>query len=173
MTNTQSSLDLTPLIKEQIKLDEYIKEHHPEAFIDQSYRLTNLKLALCVELGEFANTTRCFKIWSNKGMEEKSVMLDEYVDMVHFLLVFTYSAGLNNLSIAIEEVKDHSLTELLLRLNRAYLDIDVDSLDITHLLYCWSLLARVASFMGFTSDDISSAYMKKNKVNIERQDNNY
>ena len=43
-------------------------------------------LALLVELGEFANETRCFKYWSEKPPSPKERILDEYADALHFFL---------------------------------------------------------------------------------------
>ena len=39
-----------------------------------------------MEFGEFANATRCFKYWSNKPSEAQDIVLDEYVDGLHFFL---------------------------------------------------------------------------------------
>ena len=46
----------------------------------------NKILALLVEISELANETRCFKHWSKKGPSEESVLLEEYVDSLHFFL---------------------------------------------------------------------------------------
>src|SRR5690625_2367570 len=46
----------------------------------------NKIVALLVEIGEMANETRCFKYWSNKEPSKKKVILEEYVDCMHFLL---------------------------------------------------------------------------------------
>ncbi len=43
-------------------------------------------LALTIELAELANETRCFKYWSSKGPSEREVILEEFVDSIHFLL---------------------------------------------------------------------------------------
>ena len=43
-------------------------------------------LALLIELAELANETRCFKFWSTKGPSDDAVILEEYVDSIHFLL---------------------------------------------------------------------------------------
>jgi len=43
-------------------------------------------LALMVELAELANETRCFKFWSTKGPSAREVILEEYVDSIHFIL---------------------------------------------------------------------------------------
>ena len=78
-----AKIDLTELFKKQAELDETIAKNH-----NISYATTRNKrtLSLLVELGEFANATRCFKYWSNKPSESLERVLDEYVDGLHFFL---------------------------------------------------------------------------------------
>ena len=70
-------IDLTPLYVKQAELDQRIADNH-----HVSYETTRERriLALLVEIGEFANATRCFKYWSNKPSEAQDIVLDEYVD---------------------------------------------------------------------------------------------
>ena len=42
-------------------------------------------MALLVER-ELANETRSFKFWSTKGPSANEIILEEYVDSIHFLL---------------------------------------------------------------------------------------
>ena len=76
-------IDLTNLYQKQAELDQRIAENH-----HVSYETTRERriLALLVEIGEFANATRCFKYWSNKPSETQDIVLDEYVDGLHFFL---------------------------------------------------------------------------------------
>ena len=62
--------------------DRIIKEHQLE---DKNLE-ENKIFALLVEISELANETRCFKHWSKKGPSEESVILEEYVDSLHFFL---------------------------------------------------------------------------------------
>ena len=54
-------------------------------------------LALMVELSELANETRCFKFWSTKGPSERSIILEEYVDSIHFLLSLGLMKGFTSI----------------------------------------------------------------------------
>ena len=47
------------------------------------------KMELLVELGEFANETRCFKFWSIKKPDYEKMMF-EYADVVMMILYFFY-----------------------------------------------------------------------------------
>ena len=76
-------INLNDLYELQYKLDDYIlsKQDNPPKDL-----LINTVVALLVEIGELANTTRCFKHWSNKGMMEREIVLDEFSDVLHFYL---------------------------------------------------------------------------------------
>lgn len=76
---------LEDLLKLQKELDAYILSQH-DTTLDPKNLLTDTILALQVEVSELANETRCFKHWSRKGASEKSIILEEYVDVLHFFL---------------------------------------------------------------------------------------
>ena len=76
-------LETKKLYKIQDTLDRRIFENHDVTREDTTIRRI---LALLVEVGELANETRCFKFWSSKDPSEKAVILEEYVDGIHFLL---------------------------------------------------------------------------------------
>src|SRR5690625_909139 len=74
----------------QRELDNYIESNndlHNKDVFQEKY------LALLVELGELANETRCFKFWSMKPPSDKKVILEEFVDGIHFLLSLGNEAG--------------------------------------------------------------------------------
>ena len=50
-------------------------------------------LALLVEIGELANETRSFKFWSVKPASEKKIILEEFVDGIHFILSLGIECG--------------------------------------------------------------------------------
>ncbi|HET7580847.1 MAG TPA: dUTP diphosphatase [Bacillales bacterium] len=161
-------MDTEKLFSMQKQLDDRIESEHELAGVD----LTDQRiLALEVELGELANETRCFKFWSVKPPSEKSVILEEYVDGLHFIL----SLGL---------VFDYRLTKSP--------QVDVDE----GLTACFlAVFDRIAGFrtghredrfselfftymelgerLGFTAEDIQSAYEDKNQTNHERQEQGY
>lgn len=81
-------MDWTLLFSKQEKLDRYITEKQQ---LTNANLFEERMLALLVELGELANETRCFKFWSKKEASPRRIVLEEYVDNIHFLL----SLGLN------------------------------------------------------------------------------
>ena len=42
-----------------------------------------------------------------------------------------------------------------------------------HVLILWSLFKSLWKHLGFTENDIFQAYLKKNKINYQRQETNY
>ena len=101
-------LNLKPLFDAQKALDATIHEQH-----QTNYAKTHddRVLALLVELGELANTTRCFKFWSLKGSEVEAIVLDEYADALHFLLSIGIMHGLFMMN---------NRSRILLYLNRGF-----------------------------------------------------
>lgn len=75
-------VDLGIIFTKQIELDQHIQSNHNVTY---DIIFEKLKLALAVELGELANEVRCFKFWSFKARSPKNVVLEEYVDGIHFI----------------------------------------------------------------------------------------
>lgn len=78
------------LFKMQKALDSHIESQHGLQNEDLFERKV---LALLVEIGELANETRCFKFWSVKPSSERNVILEEFVDGVHFILSLGIECG--------------------------------------------------------------------------------
>ncbi|SDB94918.1 Dimeric dUTPase, all-alpha-NTP-PPase (MazG) superfamily [Pelagirhabdus alkalitolerans] len=152
----------------QQKLDQYIQSNHnvsSEEIFDHKI------LALFVELGELANETRTFKFWSVKEASSKSVLLEEFVDNIHFLLSLGLDDGHKPASI------DHmpyegDLTGLFNQLYRA-IDYYRDDRSIASYLTVFGLYLTLGDQLGFSDQSIQQAYIDKNEVNYKRQDENY
>ena len=159
---------LDELFKAQSGLDSRIaSEHHV------TYENTREKriMALIVEIGELANTTRCFKYWSNKGMEAKEVILDEYADGLHFFL----SLGID---IKTKKTKYRSTkhkNDLTQQFHLVYQNIKSFHLHQRDKYYikAFQSFLNLMPLIGFKWEDLEEAYYKKLKVNYQRQDNNY
>lgn len=147
-----------------------VKEHN----LDNSSLFEQRKLAFLVELGELANETRCFKYWSKRPASEKEVILEEYVDGLHFVLSIGLDLGFN-------EVKVTNEVDLGEKMDK----IDINSIFLTLYQHGSRTLANdefqrfFDTFLGlgvklsFTFEEIEAAYFKKNAVNHERQDTGY
>lgn len=73
------------LLDKQSRLDAFIDNNMKED-LSSKERLTNTILAAIVEISELANEIRCFKHWSKKESSHKDILLEEYVDVLHFFL---------------------------------------------------------------------------------------
>lgn len=93
-------MELRDLYTMQYDLDKYVIKTKNLELFNPKTRLTNTILAMMVETGEFANEVRSFKHWTTKPMSDKSIVMEEYVDILHFFL----SIG-NQLNFTAEEVE--------------------------------------------------------------------
>lgn len=163
-------MNLEKLFTMQKGLDSHIEAQHNLQAEDLFDRKV---LALLVELGELANETRCFKFWSLKPASAKEVILEEFVDGIHFILSLGIEAGFTEqISIRDEPYQSESLTEQFLELYRI---IEVfrstRSLEDYQALFQASL--HLAKLLGFSAVEIEQAYIQKNEVNYERQKQGY
>ncbi len=162
------SLHLHSLFTMQKSLDTYIqveKNISHDVFLEKG-------LALLVELSELANETRCFKFWSEKGPSEKFVILEEYVDSVHFLLSLGIEKKLDDLEKwPMNQPKD-SLTMLFLHTQSA-ISRFLKTPTMGNYEEVWAWYGAIASNLGFTHEEIVQAYLDKNEINYERQRSGY
>ncbi|WP_199425618.1 dUTP diphosphatase [Thermaerobacillus caldiproteolyticus] len=161
-------MDLQKLYSLQRQLDKRIETQHG---LQEENLVEKKILALLVEIGELANETRCFKFWSVKPAAPMEKVLEEYVDGLHFIL----SLGIEcNFIHTVEEDEDkrYSLVEQFLRVFQAANEFNkAKSLESYKRLFTTYL--QLGTQLGFTSEQIEQAYIHKNEVNHERQNQNY
>jgi len=154
-------MNLQKLFKMQKELDDFIEKTQNierDVFKEKG-------LALMVELAELANETRCFKFWSTKGASERDVILEEYVDSIHFIL----SLGLLKGYTAIE--KWPVIETFLMTQNHILSFISQPTED--RYLVIWQCYGLLAFNLGFTFEDVVAAYIEKNEENYNRQRSGY
>jgi dimeric dUTPase (all-alpha-NTP-PPase superfamily) len=78
-------ITINDILTTQAILDQAIQTKHQTTYAST---VNEIKLALIVELGELANEVRSFKFWSYKNPSNKEVILEEYVDGLHFIISF-------------------------------------------------------------------------------------
>lgn len=156
------------LFSMQQQLDQYIQSNHN---LKTSELFEKKILALLVELGELANETRCFKFWSHKNASERSIILEEYVDGLHFILSIGLDLNYHKEEIAVMTV-DLELTELF---NLVYSSIIALQQDQTSDNYknLFGLFLALGEKLGYSEQEIKNAYDDKNQVNFTRQDTQY
>ena len=162
------AIELSKLYQKQAELDARIAENH-----HVSYETTRERriLALLVEIGEFANATRCFKYWSNKPSEAQDIVLDEYVDGLHFFLslgidikaskrVYNYTKHADNLTKQVLET--YRLASLFYK-----------NQDEKSYVKAFQAFINIVPLLKVRWTTIEKAYYKKLGENYSRQDHNY
>ena len=161
-------MNLHKLFEMQNTLDQRIQaEHHLEGV-----PLLNKKiLSLQVELSELANETRCFKFWSTKEPSNKDIILEEYVDCLHFILSLGLEKGFQDITLDVKDVC-FELSDQFLNLYINISDFAIGS-SIEKYLNIFNNFLSLGQNLGFSVENIENAYLYKNKINHERQDNGY
>ncbi|MBO8156419.1 MAG: dUTP diphosphatase [Bacillaceae bacterium] len=158
------------LYEMQSELDGRIKKQHR---LEGKDVFDEKVLALLVEVGELANETRCFKFWSTKGPNEQSVILEEFVDGLHFILSLGIEKGyFVQMVKAIETEGNQSITRLFLSVYSQIEEFRQESTMNNYEKLCMKYL-ELGKFLGFSPEMIEHAYMEKNEVNHERQNQGY
>lgn len=161
-------MDLKNLFDMQQELDRFIES--TQGLKEDVFRRKGL--ALLVELAELANETRCFKFWSVKGPSERSVILEEYVDSIHFLLSLGIETNLDDLNQWPEPVPEENLTELFLGTQQAIHQF-LQSRSMSDYQAIWSWYGAIALQLEFSYEDVLKAYIEKNEENYNRQKAGY
>jgi dimeric dUTPase (all-alpha-NTP-PPase superfamily) len=161
-------MNLTKLFTMQAELDSFIRKQR-----DTNKDVFQAKgLALLVELAELANETRSFKFWSSKGPSEIEVILEEYVDSIHFLLSLGIELGFETITNWPEGKVEGDLTELFLRTTES-ITYFLKDLTMESYINVWIHYGSIADNLGFTQDAIIEAYIMKNEENYTRQKAGY
>jgi len=173
-------MQLKKLFQMQKELDKHINEKHNL----QGQNLMSKKVqAFNVELSELANEVREFKFWSNKGSSPKEVILEEYVDALHFLLSIGLEKEYDKFieDFKVDHVVKSSFTEEHFHINQLAIVFYNESIKEQHGYNTFdiysTLLNRYLSMgqhiLGFTEEEIFRAYNSKNKINHLRQEEGY
>lgn len=178
-------MNLSKLYQLQQELDNHIlvnEEKRDNKVKDKAELLDETILALLVEVGELANTTRCFKHWSTKGMMEKEVVLDELADVYHFYL----SIG-NQLNIQVDKLptldegtwqaledEDVELKDVFLSLYSNISEMGIEyPISKDNYILAGQDIYVLELLLQFADEEVEKAYLKKHEENYKRQREGY
>ena len=161
-------MELLTLFKMQRELDTYIQKNQS---VNQNV-FKEKGLALLVELAELANETRCFKFWSTKGPSERDVILEEYVDSIHFLLSLGIEKELDTLEVWPAGEVEGNLTDVFMKTFIAIQEF-ISKTDMKSYENVWIHYGTIANKMGISYTEIMKAYVDKNEENYKRQQKGY
>ena len=165
---TDSKIVLDELFSLQAELDAEIANNHG---VDYESTFSRRVLALLVELGEFANETRCFKYWSYKEPSPKEIILDEYADGLHFLLSLGVMMGVNQYTHHFH-VRKKDLTEAILQVYQDAAEL-YDTFDPEHYAKTFADYLNIIPLFDYSSEEVINAYKKKCNKNHTRQETHY
>ncbi|WP_259418302.1 dUTP diphosphatase [Bacillus toyonensis] len=169
-------MELTKLFEVQAGLKKHIGYKGKDKF-------PKMMLALQVELMECANDWRGFKYWS-KDQNRKPSLLEEYVDALHLVLEtgidlhesgYLYklpnAANPYRRSYQIHEQYQQVLYVSLML--QRYMNEGHKGLVAREYMCLLEDFLELGRILGFTPEQIHDAYMEKNEVNHQRQENGY
>ncbi|MCQ2753101.1 MAG: dUTP diphosphatase [Bacilli bacterium] len=162
-------IDLSKLYPLQAGLDQDIAKRHHITYQKTFYQRL---LALIVELGEFANETRCFKYWSLKGPSPIKVVLEEYVDGLHFILSLGVILKPKKMVYEIKAKKGSNLTLAILSAYQEALKLK-DHYSLNQYQKAMGAYLDLISYLKVTPKQVIDAYQSKLQVNYTRQINHY
>ena len=162
------TVNLKELYSLQAGLDKEIAKNHG---ITYETTIERRLLALIVEIGEFANETRCFKFWSNKGASPKDVIMDEYADGMHFLLSLGIPLGAKKYEYKLRKSRK-DLTTQILETYKACIALKTH-FDLKHYEKAFQVYLNLSQAVNMKPEDIIDSYKKKLDVNYVRQQTNY
>ncbi len=165
---TDDFIRLDDLYALQKELDVEIAQNHGVTYEETFDRRV---LALLVELGEFANETRCFKYWSFKAPSPKEVILDEYADGMHFFLSLGIPLGVEAYTHHFH-VKEKDLSKALCEVYGLVCSLR-EHYDAEHYVKAFGAYLNLLPLFDYSSSDAREAYLKKLKKNHVRQETSY
>ena len=187
-------MNLTELFQIQKKLDERIIREHG---LEGQDLLDKKILSLQVELGELAQNWRGFKFWSKdqeprtkaeRPVFDESIgehvfvkvnpLLEEFVDCLHFILSIGAELKSEHARWFKEDKPfDFNYSNITIQFNRLFDAVvrvsDSDNFECEEYEELFYTFIALGKQLGFTWDQIETAYLNKNKINHARQDNSY
>lgn len=176
-------MNLAKLFKTQKGLREHINYNGPD-------RKEKLILALLVEVGECTNEWRGFKFWStdqeprtkeiikgadggaNVVLSNKNPLLEEYVDGLHFILELGLEIDVDHEEWRFTPFLTQTVTEKFTETFESIIDFKQNSVE-DEWIDLFEHYLGLGEMLGFTWNEIETAYFEKNKVNHQRQLDGY
>ena len=163
--------ELNTMMRLQKNIDIKVRDNND---IDQDKDLILEKfLAIKTEIFELANEIESFKYWKkNKG---KTNQLEEACDVLHFALSIANEKDVELVECGQDENYDpdkYDINELIGIMDCMISDMYMEK-DWVELNSFLLILGIVVNKCGYDTEDLYKGYIAKNKVNNERQDNNY
>ena len=173
------------LKQKQSKLDQLIVEKSPIDLKWISYsNAERLKLALLVEVGEFANEIKSFKAWRKKPEIDWAKAKEELIDCLGYFLglVGIYQVDIPPFLLTEDEKKFGLFNELLLDFFAKTNDLHVEKNEEFYKLEnrkisdrakntyyeWWKVFENVCEKLNINEPELLDIYLEKNRINLNR-----
>ncbi|MFJ6264399.1 dUTP diphosphatase [Lysinibacillus xylanilyticus] len=156
---------LQMLYAKQAELENFIADKHG---IDIHEYLNEQQLAILVELAESANEWQGFKYWKLKKDVDREKLLEETVDVLHLILARGIVLGWQ-----VTTVKAYKTTSITMQYKSLMQKIANDEESQKTYSLAFNLYIGLVEMLGFTWQEVETAYAKKHQENIDRQNNDY
>lgn len=171
MTSKEYEL-IKEMLQMQAKLDEAIMKEYGLTEIDE----TKLSFAILDEVGELTHELKGNWCWWKKTqapVDEKKV-LGELVDIWHFVLSWqnhfmSGEEGLRKEKVMVENIKQYVWGMKNIKKEFVYVLTDLPSFTDSRV----EALIAITEYLGFTVEQVYSAYCDKNKINYQRLESGY
>ena len=162
--------DFIYLWEQQKKLDDRINQEHPPKELEDRYLMKSV--AACQELGEALQEMKTFKFWSNKPASTKTIIVGELVDYLHFMISMAIEKGYTHadITVATQPVQDINVIARDLYFVTAAAGFKGFEGKI---LPMFSSFINLMQQMEVSREELLAAYYEKNKINHQRQDQQY
>lgn len=171
-------MSLAKLFETQNALDERIVEKQGLKEIP----LNNMILAIITEIGEMSNDWGGFKHWK-VNREPKPGLLEEVADVLSFILaignMLHHRGGVKSIEIIDEYDSGRvdcvfgDITEQIIALTSGFVDLwNFGTIDEGYSVVMTRFVV-LTEMLGFTWEQVETAYFRKNAVNHSRQENGY
>ncbi|MGD6846976.1 dUTP diphosphatase [Rossellomorea aquimaris] len=162
-------MNIEKLLDMQEKLDQHIEQEHG---LENADLIEKKILALLVEVGELANETRSFKFWSKKSSSSKEVILEEFVDGIHFILSLGLEIGIQQFDLGETNYANEDVTKQFLEVFKSANHFSEER-SVENFQQLFRHYVNLGELLGFSHEEVFDAYVKKNEVNYNRQKEGY
>lgn len=159
--------NLSEMFEIQIELNKKIKSTQNLTTDD-----TRIKSHLCIliELMELCNETRCFNYWSKKVRGSDDDVLEEFADVLCFLLTDIIDEPILEIDLDdnIESEDNLKLTRRFLELSYLFSKLNIYDISTYHIFL--KSLFELGFALGYNWNQIYDAYLKKVEKNHKIQE---
>ena len=160
--------------KKQAELDFFIHQKH-QLSLEETFFYR--QLALLVEIGELANEWKTFKYWKKTSQIDWAKVQDELVDCLHFFASLANSGQVSFSTYSPPDLLDkkESVNQLLWKISQqTFKLVKKPSPKQLKNYYLWlQTYEKLCQQAHLTASQLLVLYQAKNRLNQQRQKNNY